>query len=545
MSRYFSGNLRVPGGYVKFLLVLCVVSILSLSCERSFTPHLDILSAHSLKGQIFSDVKEVNGGEIRHRGFSLLSSGLNQFRSRTTFPHLFIADNNSIHGSPEAYFSRGMNIIELLNSAECDALIVDTRELYFGLPRLQELAEAAEFPMVSANIRLKFSNEPPEFIQPYFYHPRYNILIIGLSSPNLIERSLPAHNQDVSLIPSSRAVEQAIRQFQMDSGMSWTVSQAPLVERPFVLVNAVSHKLNAGETPVFPGNLDPDQIDLLVMGERDLPYDGFARSLVNLPGMDPRWKNKLVLVDDGRSDRGGFLDRIRIMNGKIQNYTELALDSARLEPDTEISELLFTIREESGSILGQRIADSSEEISHSFSGDSELAHIVTNAMLDYSSADFALINSGSMRGGLDQGPVTVHEAYSLLPFESGLYTLEARGDQILEILNRSASLYADPEGEKGFLQGSGLEYAVSLQNGLYVVRPRDVKIGGEPLDMGRNYTLVTSTFLHAGGDGYEEFGELPILREHNDTLLAVFLRYLNSMEEIRPSPEPRIRLKLS
>jgi 5'-nucleotidase/UDP-sugar diphosphatase len=547
-------NRLLKTGFTPGCLGLILTILILGSCTPVFSPNFELISVHAVKGRIFSDESE---GGIRRGGFSLLSSRVNEFRGISDFP-IVIADNNSIHGTPAAYFSRGEHIVNLFNAIGLDLMIVDSREFYYGSGRLAELADMANFPMVSANIRRAADGEPPEYLVPYYYVESANLLIIGLSSPNLIQRNLPANVAGLSLIGSGAAVRDALSRFTRERQRSVDPGLEAPVERPFIVVHAVSHKLSSDAPDEFLAELASiPAIDLLVMGERDLPVDGMAPVLSDgvlsrgKTGADDaapddpwsaydRWRGRLVLVDDERSDNGAMVDRIQISNVKLREYREYPLDSVSTDPDESISELIFSIRREAETQLNRIISDSSIDMEHRFSGESSVANLVTDAMREYTGSDVFLINSGSVRGRISRGAFTLNDAYRLLPFESGLLTLEISGAELLTVLQRSAFRYRDPEEEKGFLQGSGLEMSLRYRDGSYEPDPASIRIAGEPLELQRRYILGLTTFLHQGGDGYDLFLSLPVRQEFPDSLLSAFIDYALAQRDLARDIEGRI-----
>ncbi len=92
--------------------------------------------------------------------------------------------------------------------------------------------------------------------------------------------------------------------------------------------------------------------------------------------------------------------------------------------------------------------------------------------------------------------------------------------------------------EFGGLQVSGMTMTYDLKKpaGERVV---NAEVGGEPLDPGKTYTLVTNDFLAAGGD------KVTALKEGNniaygDTLRDALVEYLGKHSPVSPKVEGRI-----
>lgn len=122
---------------------------------------------------------------------------------------------------------------------------------------------------------------------------------------------------------------------------------------------------------------------------------------------------------------------------------------------------------------------------------------------------------GGIRAELAPGEVTYGDILDLHPYGNALCLVEATGQQILDALEMGARKY--PQTSGGFLQVSGLTYTIDAavpssvvvdENGAFqsVDGPRrvtGVKVGGQPLELDRVYTLASHNYmLKSGGDGY-------------------------------------------
>lgn len=145
--------------------------------------------------------------------------------------------------------------------------------------------------------------------------------------------------------------------------------------------------------------------------------------------------------------------------------------------------------------------------------DSALAHWVGDAMLwgsetfGYPRVDVSLSNHGGLRTHLPQGPVTMRHIYELAPFDNNLVVLRLDGRQ----MRRLAAQYVRSGG--GHPLG-GMLIAARADGSL-----EDVRIGGQPVDPERIYTLLTVDYLADGN------GPLPVLWENpSRKATGLFLR---------------------
>jgi 2',3'-cyclic-nucleotide 2'-phosphodiesterase (5'-nucleotidase family) len=78
------------------------------------------------------------------------------------------------------------------------------------------------------------------------------------------------------------------------------------------------------------------------------------------------------------------------------------------------------------------------------------------------------------------------------------------GRQLQDTLEHGVSGVEDEEGRFPQVSGLVFTYDPRAPKGS---RVRDVWIGGNPLDVEREYSVATNDFLAAGGDGYQAFSE--------------------------------------
>jgi 2',3'-cyclic-nucleotide 2'-phosphodiesterase (5'-nucleotidase family) len=100
-------------------------------------------------------------------------------------------------------------------------------------------------------------------------------------------------------------------------------------------------------------------------------------------------------------------------------------------------------------------------------------------------------------------------------------------------LERSAGL--DPQDDPGgFLQVSGLRFVIRGGHA------EDIRVGGEPLRLDREYSLVTTDFLAAGGDGYSMLTRMDGQLDTGNLLVDLMAAALRERGQIHPIADGRI-----
>lgn len=100
--------------------------------------------------------------------------------------------------------------------------------------------------------------------------------------------------------------------------------------------------------------------------------------------------------------------------------------------------------------------------------------------------DIGIVNLGGLRTVVTAGDITVGKVFELMPFENELVIVWLKGDKLNELLQYFAGM-----GGEGV---SGLHMVI--EHG----KATDITIGGEPLEMGKTYSITTNDYLAGGND---------------------------------------------
>ncbi len=101
-------------------------------------------------------------------------------------------------------------------------------------------------------------------------------------------------------------------------------------------------------------------------------------------------------------------------------------------------------------------------------------------------ASFCILNSGGLRNDLPKGAITLRNVYELMPFDNEVVAIQVSGKNVQSMLDYIA--------KKGGVPESGIVMSIKSDSAQHVV------IGNAPFDISKNYTIITSDYLAAGGD---------------------------------------------
>jgi 5'-nucleotidase len=182
------------------------------------------------------------------------------------------------------------------------------------------------------------------------------------------------------------------------------------------------------------------------------------------------------------------------------------------------------------------------------------------------SVDAAFVGGGGLRCpmeldavqcagyAIEAGPITSDDLEIIMPFDNDLVIKEVTGATLRSTLERSVSVI--PSERKGwFLHPSAsLRYAADCALAAQVVnsdgtvvetegaRITSVTVGGVALDDNAMYTIATTAFVGAGGDGHVALGETTPTTEAGTTEREALADFIMANTPVTPALDGRIAL---
>jgi len=171
---------------------------------------------------------------------------------------------------------------------------------------------------------------------------------------------------------------------------------------------------------------------------------------------------------------------------------------------------------------------------------SDIAPIVAKSFYDLSNlADACIQNAGGVRVAIEEGDVTMGDAYTLLPFANTLFELKMYGDEIKQVLEDSLTNTIAEDGSTGsFPYSYGLKYDVDLSATAnsrisnLEIKNRETGVWSD-ISNTTMYTIVTNSYTAGGKDGYLTFKTVQDQRGAGvDTYLDYAMSFVKYMENL-------------
>ena len=446
--------------------------------------------------------------------------------------HVLLVDNgDSIQGEPIGTMTTGESNIELMNAVGYDIATIGNHEFDYGMDRFLELTKKANFPYISAN----FMHNDELVFAPYVIKEfdGVKIAFVGITTPKTTTSSTPKYFQDetgkfVYTFCQDETGE------KLYAAVQKAVDDARAEGAAYVV--AMAHLGIEGESAPW---MSTDVIANTTGINAVL--DGHSHSILEQEKVKNKDGEEVLLAACGTKLQAiGYL-RISAKDGSMatglykwdtSNAVSLpdliGLDN---EVATKVNEAMDTLNEKLGEVVAKSavdlvISDPETDVRIVRTAETNLGDLCADAYRDQSGADIAFVNGGGIRVKIVAGDITLNDILKVHPFGNALCVVEATGQQILDALEWGSRVV--PEETGGFLQVSGLTYEIHTyiensctadENGLFTgvageYRVKNVKVGGEDLDVNKTYTLACHDYLlKNAGDGFTMFQQDTLLQD--------------------------------
>ena len=461
----------------------------------------------------------VSGGKVKASA-ALLAGAVN--KERVTYGDertAVLAAGDMMQGTPISNVLKGRPVIDVMNQMKFDAMEVGNHEFDWGSDVLDQNLQAAQFPFLAANMRLKAGDtdvNSAKFLsdsKPYVILDKDSIKIgvIGVITPETSSIVMPSIINHFDFLDPATVVNSLVPQVK--------AAGADIV----VVLAHVGDMYNSWPTSGTQPATEPLSKDLADLAKNISGVDAVLGGHSHTTNYDliPDATGKLIPAAIGYANgRGAGVIRLALDNGKqvmgaVPNYLDVAnrLYSS-LTPDPAVQAIVDAANAQIGPIfsevIGQAAVDMTRSTASSGNLDSNLGDWAADVTRDAGGTDFSFQNSGGLRIDIAKGNITVGQIWTLMPFDNEVNTMEMTGAQVKTVLEYMAS------GIKAMGHISGLRFTYDLNRparfttvgGSVVDNPQNSRVmtvrlaDGSFLDMKKTYKVAAPDFIATGGDGY-------------------------------------------
>lgn len=428
---------------------------------------------------------------------------------------------DAVQGKPLGTLSQGADLVDIMNQVGYDLAIPGNHEFDYGMDQLHELVNRSNATYLSCNFD-NLGTGATEF-SPYTIETYGSVRVayVGISTPESLTKSNPAHFKDASGNDLYGFCEDETGQKLYDR-IQQTVDEARANGADYVV--AIGHLGQSGVATRWRSDTviaNTTGIDVFIDGHS---HEQYEQSVANKAGRE------VLLAQTGTQLETYGEVIIHPTTGKIE--TRLVKPPVAQDPDTAafIKDIEDRLSETLDKVVARtevKLVAVENDAQHSWAvrvRETNLGDLAADAVRASLGADIGFMNGGGIRSDVAVGDVTYGDAIAVLPFGNTLCKVEATGQTIVDALEMGARLYPEPNG--GFLQTSGLTYEIRSdipspvkldEKNVFVGiegarRVQNVRVGGEPIDLGKTYTVSSITYLlQDGGDGFSMFRDAKVL----------------------------------
>ena len=405
---------------------------------------------------------------------------------RDQHANTFLVDAGDIfHGTTFATLEEGESMVEVMNQVGYDLMVPGNHDFNYGQDRLLELAEMANFPLITANVQ--YAADDTDFMNPYYIQDFDGVLVgfFGLTTP---ETTYKTHPDNVIGLNFLNPIFQAT---------AMVAELEPLVDI-IILLGHIGIDENTAITS--------EDIALAVPGI-DVIIDGHSHSI--LP--DGLMVGDTLIVSTGEYMKNLGVFTLTVQNGEIIDHEVMLIDNDMIDElnygyDYEVQSFIDALVADQGIILNEVVGQTAVELVGTRgdvrTGETNLGNLIADSMIIVTEADVAITNGGGIRSSIAAGDITLGNIITVLPFGNIIVTIELTGQELLDSLEHGTSAYPDAEGM--FPHVAGMTFDINLSNA-EGSRVENLMIGGVAVDLAAIYLVATNDFMAAGGDGYDIF----------------------------------------
>jgi 2',3'-cyclic-nucleotide 2'-phosphodiesterase (5'-nucleotidase family) len=523
MVRLLQRPLRLTVAMLFTLTLVLVTLPQGAESKPQSTIEMQILGLNETHGQLVP----LSSGDTQLGGAGALATYLEQEEAEN--PNTLILDSGDfMQGPPISSFSEGECTVDVFNEIGVDAVAVGNHEFDWGQDTLQERIAQADFPLLANNIVEEATGETPEYLAPYevFNLEGVNVGVIGVGNPDTENVSLPSNIEGLSFYnpeQTAETLEESVAELQRQG-----------VET--IVVTAHMGLVSETEGPLADMlNLLSDEtaeaIDFVLAGH--IPLE-FSTEINGIPVIQPLGNTRgyadvTLTIDQDTGD---------VVHFEAETDT---VETQDVKADPKVRKIVKRCAREVQQVLGEVVGEAASPITRG-AGETEMGNFVTDAMRDYAlhfdpGVDFAFTHSGGMRADIDQGPITLEEIYTVLPFNNTIVLMDLTGAQVIQVLEEGAG-----HPRYGTVQVSGLEWTYNA-SALFGSRVTSVTLpDGTPIDPNATYTIATNNFMAEGGDQFTTLTQGTNVVDTQFNLVDAVVHYLELNSPVDPLVEGRLTI---
>lgn len=460
---------------------------------------------------------------------------------------LLVDVGDFFQGRPVGTVTNGTAVMEYMNAIGYEAMTIGNHEFDIDQETLISTLSLAEFPIISCNVIDRATGQIPSYVQPYVIIEKMGVKIglLGMTTTDTEKMSFPENIAGIDFIDEKEALTRWVTHLRRVERVDLVIvvghAGLPYDVEPTYLsrYDAQGNPL-AERTAVW--GWDAQEIAREIPGI-DLFLGGHMHRGVAHPWIDPVNHTMVIQGYAYGSNLGWITLKIDSMTKTISGYESPAMREGSM---ITLFEDQFIPDEEIGAAIEAQVAIAEagmDEVVGSAAvylsrtnvdAQSLMGNTVVDAMRVDVNADFSFLNLGGIRADIASGPVTYRSVFDVMPFDNMVVSFRCTGEFLKRVIEARIA-----GGRHGMIvSGGNVVYSKRYPDGQRVT---SLRIGGQPWDPNKIYTVATTDFLMQGNAGLTLLTSVPEtdITYHQINLRDSIVRYFKNNSPIRTRIDDR------
>ena len=531
-----------------------ILSVLVLALSLSFAEdlRLDIMWSNDVHGGIDRSEATFMNPEFPPQlgGGASAATLIKQVRSlkSPTRGTLLLDAGDFFQGRPVGTVTQGSAVIEYMNAVGYDAMTLGNHEFDIMQPDLEETLEMANFPILGCNVIDTRTGRIPWYAFPYTIVNRLGmrIGILGFTTTDTKLMSFPENIKNIDFLDEKVSVTKYVKILREEEKVDLVIvlGHAGL---PYDIEKTYLTRYDAQGNPLYEERrahwgYDAQEVAREVEGI-DLFIGGHMHKGVPKPWIDPLTHTMVIQGYAYGSGLGLITLTIDPETKTISGYEAPALREGSMItlfedqfiPEPEISKIIEAQVAVAEKGMDEIVGSAGVHLSRTnVDAQSPMGNTIVDAMRFMVDADFAFLNLGGVRAEIKNGPVSYRDVFDVMPFDNMLISFKCDGATLKRIIETRV------EGSRAGLIVSGVNVVYSRTRPSWD-RVTTLKIGGEPWDPNKIYTVATTDFLMQGNAGLTMLMSIPPedITNHNINLRDAIVHYFKQKSPVKTKIDDR------
>ena len=455
---------------------------------------IDLLTTNDFHGNL------VGGSEA---GAAKLAAYIKYYADMNKSGTIILDAGDSFQGTPMSNLLYGAPVVDFFNEVGYTATTVGNHEFDWGIETvLNTMKEQnAKYQMLTANVYQ--DGKLATWATPYMIKVVNGVKvgIIGLSTP---DTAVTAHKDFVG-------------DYTFEDPADITMALIPKLEKEGAdLVIVLSHlpAVQNADTKAITGELadfanEVKGVDAVIGGHSHNIVTGKVNDVpVVMASKHGRMIGQITLYYDTKTDK------VIISESNVIEVRKGELD---VTPNAKIEKMVADYNKELAPVFGEVVGVMGADLVRDYNLTSGAGNWFADVLRDAKDADVAFTNAGGIRIDVAAGEVTMEKIFEIMPFDNTPVTTVMKGKDILDVLEQGCTLV------KGMVQISGLTFTYDSTKPEYSRVVAVTMADGTPLDLEKEYTVVTNDFLAGGQDNFVTLANFKWSNPYNEPLLRNLL----------------------